>query len=145
MKRVLPFLLIVMAVCGCKKEYNYYNTYVTNVDSIYTSYYYQTVLNNQQEVTDDVRPDYLKAGDTIGVFALSNAVTQSDLVNGIEKLKSWGLVVVELVCYAWLFFKQMRKGKTFIDLSIWKYALAFNLTLVPKNPWKVSSISLYNI
>ena len=95
MKRVLPFLLILTAVCGCKKEYNYYNTYVTNVDSIYTSYYYQTVLNNQQEVTDDIRPDYLKAGDTVGVFALSNAVTQSDLANGIEKLKSWGLVVVE--------------------------------------------------
>lgn len=95
MKRVLPFLLILTAVCGCKKEYNYYNTYVTNVDSIYTSYYYQTVLNNQQEVTDDIRPDYLKAGDTVGVFALSNAVTQSDLANGIAKLKSWGLVVVE--------------------------------------------------
>lgn len=95
MKRILPFLLILTAVCGCKKEYNYYNTYVTNVDSIYTSYYYQTVLNNQQEVTDDIRPDYLKAGDTVGVFALSNAVTQSDLANGIAKLKSWGLVVVE--------------------------------------------------
>ena len=95
MKRVLPFLLILTAVCGCKKEYNYYNTYVTNVDSIYTSYYYQTVLNNQQEVTDDIRPDYLKAGDTVGVFALSNAVSQSDLANGIAKLKSWGLVVVE--------------------------------------------------
>lgn len=43
----------------------------------------------------------------------------------------WGLVVVELICYTWLFVRQMRKGKSFFDLSTWKYALAFNLTLVP--------------
>ncbi|MBO7125655.1 MAG: LD-carboxypeptidase [Bacteroidales bacterium] len=95
MKKIIPIFLIIAVFSSCKKEYNYYNTYVTNVDSIYTSYYYQTVLNNQQEVTDDIRPDYLKAGDTIGVFALSNAVTQNDLADGISKLKSWGLVVVE--------------------------------------------------
>lgn len=95
MKKIIPIFLIIAVFSGCKKEYNYYNTYVTNVDSIYTSYYYQTVLNQQQEVTDDIRPDYLKAGDTVGVFALSNAVTKSDLANGIAKLKSWGLVVVE--------------------------------------------------
>ena len=95
MKKIIPIFLIIAVFSSCKKEYNYYNTYVTNVDSIYTSYYYQTVLNNQQEVTDDIRPDFLKAGDTVGVFALSNAVTKSDLANGIAELKNWGLVVVE--------------------------------------------------
>lgn len=93
MKKIVFFLLALAMFSSCKKEYNYY--YVTNVDSIYTSYYYQTVLNNQQEVTNDVQPAFLKAGDTIAVFALSNAVTKTELSNGINILKKWGLVVVE--------------------------------------------------
>ena len=61
------------------------------------------------------------------VLGIILVISQNDKV--IARI--WGLVVVELVCYAWLFVRQMRKGKAFFDLSIWKYALAFNLTLVP--------------
>lgn len=95
MKKLLPFLVILAIASGCRKEYNYYNTYVTNVDSIYTSYYYQTVLLEQQEITDDIRPDYLQKGDTVGIFALSSSVRESEMQNGINVLKNWGLVVVE--------------------------------------------------
>ena len=95
MKKIITILGIVLLFAGCKKEYNYYNTYVTNVDSVYTSYYYQTVLLEQQEITDDIRPAYLKKGDTVGVFALSNYVTESDLAAGIATLKNWGLHVEE--------------------------------------------------
>ncbi|MCQ2958939.1 MAG: LD-carboxypeptidase [Bacteroidales bacterium] len=94
MKKIYAIIVGLVLLSSCTKQYNYY-TYVTNVDSVYTSYYYQTVLLEQQEITDDIRPSYLKKGDTIGVFALSNSVTQSELANGINTLKSWGLVVVE--------------------------------------------------
>lgn len=42
-----------------------------------------------------------------------------------------GLAVVELVVYMGLFIEDMRKGKCFFDRQIWKYALAFNIPLIP--------------
>ena len=42
-----------------------------------------------------VRPPYLKAGDTVAVCSISNAVTRSDLEQGIGYLRSWGLIVLE--------------------------------------------------
>lgn len=41
------------------------------------------------------------------------------------------LVIVELAIFSILFFKQVFCGKSFFSLSIWKYALAFNIPLVP--------------
>lgn len=95
MKKFIILVVSFAFFCSCTKEYNYYNTYVTNVDSIYTSYYYQTVLAEQQVITDDIRPDYLKAGDTVGIFAISGIVTKSNMSTGIQKLKDWGLNVIE--------------------------------------------------
>ena len=42
-----------------------------------------------------------------------------------------GLVLVELVCYSGLFFVQMRQGKVFYSKTFWKYALLFNIPLIP--------------
>lgn len=42
-----------------------------------------------------------------------------------------GLALVELICYAWMFLSQMRRGRTFFDSAIWKHALILNLPLVP--------------
>lgn len=42
-----------------------------------------------------------------------------------------GMVVVDVAAYTWLFFVQMHKGKLFFDKGIWKYALAFNIPLIP--------------
>ena len=42
-----------------------------------------------------------------------------------------GLVLVEFVCYAWMFFSQIYRGKTFFDKKFWKHALLFNLPLLP--------------
>lgn len=42
-----------------------------------------------------------------------------------------GLALVELVCYAWMFFSQILRGKKFFDKEFWKYALMFNLPLIP--------------
>lgn len=42
-----------------------------------------------------------------------------------------GLALVELIGYAWLFFGQLRKEKRFYSARYWKYALSFNLPLIP--------------
>ncbi|MBR5340084.1 MAG: oligosaccharide flippase family protein [Lachnospiraceae bacterium] len=43
----------------------------------------------------------------------------------------WGLAFVELGAYFWMFIEQMWKGKVFFSRDIWKYALGFNLPLIP--------------
>lgn len=42
-----------------------------------------------------------------------------------------GLVFVELVFYLWMFVSQINKGRVFYDKTIWKYALSFNIPLIP--------------
>lgn len=42
-----------------------------------------------------------------------------------------GLAFVELIGYSWCFIFQMRQGKMFFSYKYWKYALLFNLPLVP--------------
>ena len=42
-----------------------------------------------------------------------------------------GLAAVEVVAYTALFFKHMTEGKVFFSKKIWKYALCFNLPLIP--------------
>ena len=95
-KKLFLLLCITAALASCKKEYitNEYitNEYITN-ESVYTSKYY--ISNPDSVVGVDIRPDYLKKGDTVAVFAPSNAVTKDELSKGISVLKSWGLNVVE--------------------------------------------------
>jgi len=43
----------------------------------------------------------------------------------------FGLAIVELAAYSWMFFSQEARGKKFFDAGFWKYALAFNIPLVP--------------
>ena len=43
----------------------------------------------------------------------------------------FGLVLVESVCYIWFFFDQMKRGRQFYSKEFWKYALAFNIPLIP--------------
>lgn len=42
-----------------------------------------------------------------------------------------GLVVVDLICFSWMFFKQMKEGQYKISFSFCKYALLFNIPLIP--------------
>lgn len=42
-----------------------------------------------------------------------------------------GLAVVEFVSYSGFFFVQMKKGKKFFSAKFWRYALLFNLPLIP--------------
>ena len=42
-----------------------------------------------------------------------------------------GLALVEMICFSPLFFIQLRKGAKFFHAQFWKYALLFNLPLIP--------------
>lgn len=42
-----------------------------------------------------------------------------------------GIVLVELVAYSGMYLAQMRRGKQFYHAEFWKYALRFNLPLIP--------------
>lgn len=42
-----------------------------------------------------------------------------------------GMLIVEAAVYVWLFFIQLKNGKKFFDAKLWRYALLFNLPLVP--------------
>ncbi len=42
-----------------------------------------------------------------------------------------GLVIVEFLGYSWMYVSQLRQGKIFFSKNYWKYALTFNLPLVP--------------
>lgn len=42
-----------------------------------------------------------------------------------------GLMLVEVIAYSGFFASQMRKGKTFFSKKFWRYAIFFNLPLIP--------------
>lgn len=90
-KKLFWLICITTALTSCKKEY-VTNEYITN-ETIYQEQYY--LSHEMDPVKDDIRPPFLKKGDTVAVFASSNKVTKDGLSNGISTLKSWGLNVVE--------------------------------------------------
>lgn len=55
------------------------------------------------------------------------------VVNAEDKVTAriLGLVLVELIGYTALYFVQMKKGKVFFSKKFWKYALMYNLPLIP--------------
>ena len=42
-----------------------------------------------------------------------------------------GMAIVDLFAYTWLFVLQSKRGKVFYSKQIWKYAILFNLPLIP--------------
>lgn len=60
----------------------------------------------------------------IGIFLVVHA-------NDKATARILGLVLVELIGYSWMYVTQMRRGKVFFSNQFWKYALAFNLPLIP--------------
>jgi len=95
MKKAILFSTLFLVFCCCTKEYITNEYYITNNEDVYNKDYYTTILTSQQEITTDIRPPYLKVGDTVAIFAASNKVTKSELANGIETLQQWGLKVIE--------------------------------------------------
>ena len=42
-----------------------------------------------------------------------------------------GMVIASIIGYTWMFIAQIRKGRVFFSKHFWKYALLFNLPLLP--------------
>ncbi len=42
-----------------------------------------------------------------------------------------GLALVEVVCFSWMFIKQIRRCKNLFSSFFWKYAIKFNVPLIP--------------
>lgn len=75
------------------------------------------------------------------------AVTVSLLVSicspviSIILIKNWngnkadarilGMAIAQLCAYGWMFIYQLKQGKSFFNAKVWKYALIFNLPLLP--------------
>ncbi|WP_026765896.1 lipopolysaccharide biosynthesis protein [Selenomonas ruminantium] len=60
----------------------------------------------------------------LGIFMVLNA---DDKVTA----RILSMVIVQLLLYTGLFLKQMHQGKTFCSKRYWRYALAFNIPLIP--------------
>ncbi|NDV46896.1 LD-carboxypeptidase [Paludibacter sp. 221] len=95
-KNIIYLVIVLLLFSACKKQYitNEYITYET-YENIYYSDNYYVYLADQKEVTDDIRPPYLVAGDSVAIIATSNYVTESEIANGKAILESWGLKVKE--------------------------------------------------
>ncbi len=66
------------------------------------------------------------AGPLLGVFAV---ITAKDSFKVEARVIS--VIVTELIFFAWVYFYLFKKGKVFYHKEYWKYALAFNLPLIP--------------
>lgn len=55
------------------------------------------------------------------------------VVNSDDKVTAriLGLALVELIGYSWLSIVSLKKGRTFFSAKYWKYAICFNLPLIP--------------
>ena len=64
-------------------------------------------------------------GTTLGVFAVSHAQTDKALWRVVS------MVATQLVIYSGVYYQIMRKGRKLVVPAYWKYALAYNLPLIP--------------
>lgn len=55
------------------------------------------------------------------------------VMNSDDKVTSRiiGIAVVQFLCYSWLFADLKKRGKILFSKQIWKYALSFNIPLIP--------------
>lgn len=55
------------------------------------------------------------------------------VINSVDKATARiiGWLIVDLIAFSWMFVYQMRKGKVFFSSRFWRYALVFNIPLVP--------------
>lgn len=70
---------------------------------------------------------------TLVVSVLKPAIGILFVLNSDNKVTAriLGLALVEVICYTGFFVSQMRKGKVFFSAKYWKYAVLFNIPLLP--------------
>lgn len=72
-------------------------------------------------------------GATLAVSIAKPVVGIVFVINAEDKVTAriLGLALVEVIAYSGFFFVQMVKGKKFFSAKYWKYAVLFNLPLIP--------------
>lgn len=83
-------------------------------------------VNNKYRLLVALTMIVMFAQPAIGVVLVSLAEAEAKATARIL-----GLAIVNVAAYAWCFFIQMKRGKTFYSKKYWMYALKFNLPLVP--------------
>lgn len=70
---------------------------------------------------------------TLIVSVLKPVVGILFVINAQDKVTAriLGLALVEVIAYSGFFFVQMKRGKQFFSAKYWRYAVIFNLPLVP--------------
>lgn len=98
----MKHLITIITICGalalssCKKDEIVYENVTKDTTIINVTEYNPTfVIEDMEPITQTVRPAYLRKGDKVAVCAASNAVSDSEIRDGINTLKSWGLEVIE--------------------------------------------------
>lgn len=92
-------LMAAIASQSCGKEEVIVEKTVT--DTIYinkgdnVTYDPSFSITGLEAVKTDIRPIELQKGDVVAVCATSNAVTEAEMSNSIEILRSWGLTVIK--------------------------------------------------
>jgi muramoyltetrapeptide carboxypeptidase len=91
---ILPATALLLGFSACHKDEpeEIINEIHMDTTVVYNPSF---IIQGQKDVTEDLTPAFLKEGDCVAVCALSNFVSQDDLSEGIETLKSWGLNVIE--------------------------------------------------
>lgn len=85
-------LLTALSACHKDDEETIINEIHIDTTIVYNPSF---IIEDQEEVTSDFKPQFLNIKDKVAVCALSNYVEESDVSSGIETLKSWGLEVIE--------------------------------------------------
>lgn len=95
MKKYLAIISAAILFTACHKDED---IHIIQVDTtIVNNYTFDPtfIIQDQQPVTQHITPTHLAAGDLVAVCASSNYVTEEDISEGINILKSWGLEVIE--------------------------------------------------
>ena len=96
MKKYLALLSAAVLLTACHKDDE--DIIVYQVDTtIVNNYTFDPtfIIQDQQPITTHITPAKLTSGDLVAVCASSNYVTEEDISEGINILKSWGLEVLE--------------------------------------------------
>ena len=91
MKKYIALLAAAITLTSCHKDDE--DIIVYNVDTtIVNNYTFDPtfIIDGLEPVTQHITPSKLSSGDLVAVCAASNYVTEEDITEGINILKSWG-------------------------------------------------------
>lgn len=93
---IISAVIAAATLSSCHKEEIVYENITVDTTIVNVTEYNPTfVIEDMEPITTTVKPVTLHEGDKVAVCAASNAVSDDDIREGINTLKSWGLEVIE--------------------------------------------------